>query len=169
MLSLTAVMLSAMAVNAQQQPAEITTRNSWLKFGGNVGIPVGNASDVSNFTAGVELKGQLMQTSHVGLGLTTGYNHFFPKENYNGFGIIPVGAFARFYAKSTGFFAGLDGGYSIVTGQGSPKGGAYVRPQLGYHNYDWNVFGFYNNVFRSNTNGGNIESVGIGATYNIRF
>lgn len=168
MLSLTTMMLTAMAANAQEQ-TEITKKNSWLKLGGNVGVPVGNASNYSNLTAGIELKGQLMETNQVGIGLTTGYNHYFAKDGGNSFGAIPLGAFLRFYPMSKGFFAGVDGGYSVLTGKGSPTGGAYVRPQLGYHNYDWNVFGFYNNIFRSDVKGGGIGSVGIGATYNIRF
>ncbi|MFT3680770.1 MAG: hypothetical protein QM791_10895 [Ferruginibacter sp.] len=148
---------------------EITKKNSWLKMGLNAGVPVGDLADVSSFTLGVELKGQLMETNHVGIGLTTGYNHFFAKNNFSSFGIVPLGAFVRVYPKSEGFFAGLDGGYSIITNIQDAKGGVYLRPQLGYHNYDWNVFAYYNNIFRSNENGGNLAHVGIGATYNIRF
>lgn len=167
MLSAT-LLMTAIAATAQER-TDITPRNSWLKFGANIGVPVGNLSSYSNFTAGVELKGQLMETNHLGIGLTTGYNHFFPKSGYDGFGVIPLGAFIRYYPMSKGIFVGVDGGYSVLTGDGSPKGGAYVRPQVGYHNYDWNVFGFYNNIFRPDIDGGNLGSVGIGATYNIRF
>lgn len=152
-----------------QKTEEITKKNSWLKLGINAGVPVGDISNYSSFVAGLELKGQLMETNHVGIGLTTGYNHFFAKNNLQSFGTIPLGAFIRVYPAAKGFFAGLDGGYSVVTGIDNAKGGAYIKPQLGYHNYDWNVFGFYNNIFRSDVNGGNIAHVGIGATYNIRF
>ena len=148
---------------------EITKRNSWLKIGALAGVPVGDLSDASNFTLGIDLKGQLMETNHLGIGLTTGYNHFFAKGNGSSFGTIPIGAFVRVYPESKGFFAGLDGGYSVLTGIDGAKGGVYLRPQIGYHNYDWNVFGYYNNVFRSNQNGGSFAHVGIGATYNIRF
>ena len=152
-----------------QNTTEITKKNSWLKLGINAGVPVGNASNYSSFTPGIELKGQLMETNHVGIGLTTGYNHFYGKENFKDFGTVPLGAFIRVYPASQGFFAGTDAGYSIVTGTGSSNGGFYVRPQLGYHDYNWNFFGYYNNVFRDNPHGGSIGSVGIGATYNIRF
>lgn len=149
--------------------SDITPKNSWLKLGANIGAPVGNAANYSSVVAGLELKGQFMETEHLGIGLTTGYNQFFGKENFSGFGTIPLGAFIRVYPSAAGFFAGLDGGYSFVTGEGSPKGGAYLRPQIGYHNYNWNFFGFYDNIFRSDLNGGNIGSVGLGVTYNVRF
>ena len=132
-------------------------------------MPVGNISDYSSFTAGLELKGQFLETPHLGIGLTTGYNHYFAKSGYSDFGTVPLGAFIRVYPQSKGFFAGLDLGYSIVTGYDGAVGGFYLKPQLGYHNYNWNFFAYYNNVFRGSADGGDIGSVGLGATYNIRF
>jgi len=154
---------------AQTEPAEITPRNSWLKAGLNVGVPFGDISDVSSFTAGIDLKGQLMETNHVGIGITTGYNHFFPKNDFDAFGTIPLGVFIRYYPQTTGFFLGTDVGYSFLTGIPDGEGGFYVRPEVGYHNYDWNLFAFYNGIFRGDTDGGAIQYAGIGATYNIRF
>jgi hypothetical protein len=157
------------AGQAKAQSTEVTPRNSWLKAGLNVGVPVGNASHYSNFLAGLELKGQVLETNHIGLGLTTGYNHYFGKDGFDGFCMIPLGAFIRVYPQSQGFFIGTDLGYSFITGVDGAKGGFYIKPQLGYHNYNWNVFAFYNDVIRSDNNGGSIASVGLGATYNIRF
>lgn len=160
---------TALLAQAKVGDTEITKKNSWLKTGLTAGIPVGNLADVSNFTAGVDLKGQLMTTPHVGIGLVTGYNHFFGKSGFKSFGNIPLGVFARFYPAYKGFFAGVDGGYSFMTGTDANDGGVYLRPQLGYHNYDWNFFGFYNHVFRDDQKGGSIQYAGVGFTYNIRF
>ncbi|MBC7934868.1 MAG: hypothetical protein H7Y86_05865 [Rhizobacter sp.] len=164
----TAIAFTAFGAFAQETPTEITSKNSWLKAGLSLGVPVGDAADVSSFVAGLDLKGQLMSTPHLGIGLTTGYNHFFAKDNFEDFGSIPVGAFIRVYPKSKGFFAGTDLGYSFLTNS-EADGGFYVKPQIGYHNYSWNVFGFYNGVFLSKEDGGTLSHVGIGATYNIRF
>ncbi len=153
-----------------QTTQEITSKNSWLKVGAIAGIPTGNLNTASKFMAGIDLKGQLMTTPHIGIGLTTGYNHFFVKEGFGkDFGTIPLGAFIRVYPEYKGFFVGTDLGYSLVTGTADNKGGFYVRPQLGYHNYNWNFFGFYNSVFRNDTNGGNISAAGIGFDYNLHF
>jgi len=154
---------------AQTPTPEITKKNSWLKAGLTAGVPVGDISEVSNFTLGLDLKGQLMSTNHIGIGLTTGYNHFFVKDGFESFGTIPLGVFMRVYPDYKGFFAGTDLGYSLLTGTNNNKGGVYVRPQLGYHNYDWNIFGFYNHIFRGDVDGGAIQTAGIGFTYNLRF
>jgi hypothetical protein len=168
-LMLALVVFVSANVWAQNPTPEITKKNSWLKAGLTAGVPVGDLSKVSNFILGLDLKGQLMTTNHIGIGLTTGYNHFFMKDGYKSFGTIPLGAFIRVYPDYKGFFAGTDLGYSFTTGTVNNKGGAYLRPQLGYHNYDWNIFGFYNHVFRSDIDGGKIQSAGIGFTYNLRF
>src|SRR6185312_4326751 len=89
---------------AQNRPEDINSKNSWLKVGVNAGVPFGQLAETSTFTLGAELKGQLMTTKHLGLGITTGYNHFFPKEGFKNFGTIPLGGFIRIYPKSTGFF-----------------------------------------------------------------
>ena len=110
-----------------------------------------------------------METPHLGIGLTTGYNHFFVKNGYKEFGTVPLGAFIRIYPQAKGFFAGTDLGYSFLTNANGADGGFYVKPQIGYHNYSWNYFAYFNGIFRSTNSGGNINHAGIGATYNIRF
>jgi hypothetical protein len=168
-LIITSAAILFVAVKANAQATEITPRNSWLKLGANLGVPVGNASNYSGFVAGLELKGQVLETDYLGVGLTTGYDHYFGKNGFDGFGVVPLGAFLRVYPQHHGFFLGTDLGYSFITGVDGAKGGFYVKPQLGYHNYDWNVFAYFNDIVRSDENGGSIGSVGIGATYNIRF
>lgn len=165
----TAIVFTAFGAFAQETPTEITSKNSWLKAGLSAGVPVGDLSDVSSFVLGLDLKGQLMSTPHLGIGLTTGYNHFFMKDDFESFGTVPVGGFIRVYPQAKGFFAGTDLGYSFLTNANDADGGFYVKPQIGYHNYSWNLFGYYNGIFRSDNSGGNIQHVGIGATYNIRF
>jgi hypothetical protein len=75
----------------------------------------------------------------------------------------------RYYPQSEGLFVGTYLGYSFFTGDGaSDTGGIYIRPQLGYHNYDWNIFAYYNQVFISDPFS-DVQSIGIAWTYNFRF
>ena len=158
------------AANAQTYNTEITPKNSWLKAGAGVGIPVGKLSDASSFALTADLKGQFLSTPHVGVGIATGYTHYFPKENFENFGSVPLGLFGRYYFSREGLFLGTDAGYSFQTGTGNNgEGGFYLKPQVGYHNRSWNVFGYYNGVFRSETNGDHLQHVGVGVTYNIMF
>ena len=54
------------------------------------------------------------------LGIATGYNHFFGKDNdgieNNDFGVVPVAGLIRVYPKQTGFYFGTDLGYAFITG-----------------------------------------------------
>lgn len=144
----------------------INKKNSWFKAGLTAGFPVGDISDASSFRLGADLRAQNMLTPNVGMGIATGYNHYFGKDNVDDFGTIPVTAFVRYYPKSSGIYAGVDGGYSFVTNVSDLTGGIYINPHIGYHNHDWNVFGFYQRTFND---GSDIQSVGVGATYNLRF
>lgn len=164
------LMVGIGGAQAQEVATEITPRNSWIKTGINVGLPIGDLADQSTVTLGAEIKGQLMSTPNWGLGLTSGYTHYFPNSDGENFGSVPAGAFVRYYPASEGFFVGTDLGYSFQTGSGTNgSGGVYARPQIGYHNRLWNVFGFYNGVFREDAKGGNLQHVGIGTTFNIMF
>lgn len=159
------------AATAQGITSDITPNNSWLKIGVNMGIPVDDVSDYTSFAAGLDLKGQKMVTRHIGLGLTSGFTHFFASNNGAGVTTLPIGFMARYYQAPKGIFIGVDLGYKFIFDDFSDNGigGFYVRPQIGYHNYDWNFFAYYDNVFRADIDGGNIGNVGIGVAYNLRF
>lgn len=150
---------------------DINEANSWLKLGLNVGVPVGDISNYSSFALGLDVAGQFMRTDNFGLGVVSGYTNYFSKSDIqgaNGFGAIPLGLMLRYYPQSSGFFAGTDVGYTFFTGDVYSDGGFYIRPQVGYHNYDWNIFAFYNQVFTSDVST-DVQTIGVAATYNIRF
>jgi hypothetical protein len=151
-----------------QNKDEVAPKTAWLKAGLSASVPVGKIGDYSSFAAGVELSAQFMRTNHLGLGIASGYTHFFAKNDLPDFGTVPVGFMLRVYPRSKGFFAGADLGYTFITNDNFSSGGFYIKPQAGYHNYDWNVYGFYNQVF-TKKDYADIQTVGIAATYNIRF
>lgn len=169
-----AFLLAGLAVHAQttRDLEDINEDNSWLKLGINAGVPLGDVADFSSFALGLDAAGQFMRTDNFGLGIASGYTHYFAKTDVMGaedFGVIPLGAMFRYYPQPAGVFVGTDLGYSFYTGDGmAESGGAYVRPQLGYHNYDWNIFGYYNHVFGSDT-AIDVQTFGVAVTYNIRF
>lgn len=171
------VLISATAVFivlqgfSQVKKSEITKKNSWLKVGLNAGAPVGKSANqnYSSFVGGIEVSAQLMRTHHFGIGISSGYNQFFANKGYDNFGTVPLDAMLRFYPRSKGLFIGVNGGYTFITNQKVIDGGLNVTPQLGYHNYSWNIYGFYNRIFINETNFDDIQNIGIAATYNLRF
>lgn len=150
-----------------QEKINITNKNSWFKAGLTAGIPVGDASDFSAFSVGADLRGQYLVTPHFAIGIASGYNHYFGKDDFEDFGLIPLAGFARYYFKAEGLFVGADFGYGLLTNVDDNTGGIYVNPHVGYHNRDWNFYAFFQNTFAGNDT--NIQAVGLGATYNIRF
>ncbi|KAA0128569.1 hypothetical protein FY557_08285 [Chryseobacterium sp. SN22] len=170
--------LTAGALSAQS-----AQMNNMIKVGANVGLAV--PSDNTSMAVGVDVAYQNLITPGFGLGIATGYTHYFGKDN-NGYtnndvGVVPVAALIRIYPKQTGFYFGTDLGYGILvgdnkvasnTGLDRPKGGFYLKPEIGYHNRDWNFFAQYQKVFVGN-NGDlpnqdyNVGNIGVGFSYNI--
>lgn len=146
----------------------VTPKNSWLKAGLAASVPVGDLADYASFAAGLEVSGQYMATPNFGIGVASGYTHYFTKDSYEDFGAIPLGLLLRYYPQSSGFFGGADVGYTFLTNINENNGGFYVKPQIGYHNYSWNLYAFYNQIFRKDAYI-DLQNVGIAATYNIRF
>lgn len=129
-----------------------------LKFGinGGIALPKSNASA----TIGADLTWQNLVAPGFGLGIATGYNHYFGRENgtikNNDFGVVPVAALIKIYPKQSGFFIGTDLGYGFIVGNSQvasnwtterPDGGFYIKPEIGYHNRDWNFAIQYRKVF----------------------
>ncbi|GAL65045.1 hypothetical protein [Algibacter lectus] len=163
---LVAVLLGFNSVFAQED-VEITSDNSWLKAGIITGIPVGDASDVSSYSLGLDLRGQYLINPNIAIGVASGYNHFFGKDNIDDFGVIPAAGFFRYYFTPNGLFLGTDVGYGFLTNVENNDGGLYVNPQIGYHNKDWNFYAYYQNTFAEYDV--DVQNVGVGVTYNIRF
>lgn len=155
------------SVFAQEDDIDISPENSWLKLGITAGIPVGDVSDVSSFNLGIDARGQYLVNPNVGIGIASGYTHYFEKDNFDSFGVIPLAAFARYYSQPKGFFCGLDLGYGFLSGVEDNSGGLYLNPHIGYHSRLWNFYGYFQNT--SADNDVSVQSVGVGVTYNIMF
>ncbi len=168
-----ALMMAVFVSYAQttREIEDINEDNSWLKLGINLGVPVGDIGDYSSFAFGVDIAAQFMRTDNFGLGVVSGYTKYFKNSDVAGtqdFGAIPLGLMLRYYPEPSGFFVGTDVGYTFLTDDVISDGGIYIRPQVGYHNYDWNIFAFYNQVFTADP-ALDVQTIGVAATYNIRF
>ena len=169
---------------ASAQSSEMT---NMLKVGINAGVAV--PSNNASANVGFDIAYQHLITPGFGIGIASGYNHFFGKDNTvngvtiknNDFAVVPVAAMLRYYPQKTGFYLGTDLGYGFITGddnvaEGSivkrPDGGFYLKPEIGYHNRNWNFAVQYTKVFTGDK--GNIVgqdysvgSIGAGISYNF--
>jgi hypothetical protein len=148
--------------------SKMSSKNTWFKVGVNAGVPL-NPTDHA-FVFGLDASLQFLETKASGIGVKSGYSHYLPKNStLKPIGEIPLAIMYRFYPKSTGFFTGLDIGYSLILNSADTKGGFMGRPHLGYHGNTWNVFAYYNIVLITEVNQNDIQSIGISFTRNIRL
>lgn len=167
----------------------VSAQNSDMKNMLKVGVNGGFAVPAENASAnlGLDVSYQNLVTPGFGLGVATGYSHFFGKENNgydnNDFGVVPVAALIRIYPKQTGFYLGTDIGYGFIVGDDKvaandttnterPDGGFYIKPEIGYHNKDWNFSVQYQKTFTGDK--GELAgqkysagAIGVGVGYNI--
>ncbi len=162
-----------------------------IKVGALTGVSV--PSNNANAALGVNIAYQNLLTPHFGLGVATGYQHYFGKNNdlngtqlkNNSFGVIPIAALVRYYPQYKGVYIGTDLGYGAITGDAKvasnsavtrPDGGFYLKPEIGYHNRNWNLFAHYTKTFTGDDGTitiGNASQkysagiIGVGFVYNI--
>ena len=181
--------LTAGLVSAQQQDYTRPSMKNMIKVGATAGLAVPSSN--ASAALGLDVAYQNLVTPGFGLGIATGYTHYFGKENTvnnvkldnNDFGVVPVAALIRVYPKKTGFYLGTDVGYGFIVGDDKvasntgintqrPDGGFYIKPEIGYHNDDWNFSLQYQKVFTGNEGKigdqkYNAGSLGVGVGYNI--
>ena len=189
---LSGAVLVAMCISANHLSAQTGgLYKNTLKVGvsGGIAVPGNNVGG----SLGLDLGYQYLATKNFGVGVASGYHHYFGKENKlgsttldnNSVGVIPVAALLRYYPKAAGIYVGADLGYGFLTGEervangiglNRPDGGFYMRPQIGYHNRSWNFFAHYSKVFtgseyniriNNNTQKYNLGTIGVGVQYNI--
>ena len=185
MKSIKKTILALGVMSAGLLSAQSADMTNMLKVGihGGPAVPAENAGG----NLGVDLSYQNLITPGFGLGIATGYSHFFGKENNgydnNDFGVVPVAALIRVYPKQMGFYLGTDIGYGFIVGDDKvaandltntarPDGGLYIKPEIGYHNKDWNFSLHYQKTFTGDkgelTNQKySAGAVGVGVGYNI--
>jgi hypothetical protein len=152
-----------------QDLSKMNKDNTWLKAGPYVGLPISGVSSTHQFIIGLDLSLQFIETEAYAVGFKTGYAHYLPKENNDAIGEIPLALFSRFYPKTSGLFAGLEVGYSVLRNFAAAKGGYCTRPHAGFHTDNWNFFAFYELIFFEDEKVNDIQSIGISATYNFHF
>lgn len=148
--------------------SKISSDNTWFKVGVNAGVPFQGIN--SSFILGLDASLQFLETKSSGIGIKSGYsNYFSDDETLKDLGEIPLAIMYRFYPTSTGFFTGIDVGYSFILNAANTNGGFMGRPHAGYHSKNWNIFAYYNLVLIQEADHDNIQSVGVSVTRNIRL
>lgn len=140
------------------------TASAQFSGGVNIGIPTGNASNVSSFAFGVDLNYMLSSEEDFSYGLAAGYQNFSGKNGAGSVSFLPIAASGRF-GLSDSFSAGADVGYAIGMSPSGNDGGFYYRPMVVYSLSDtMDLNASYSGV---SVTGGTWSSFGVGIMFDF--
>ncbi len=148
--------------------AQTASPSPWrLGIGLELGVPTGNANNVSNFELGGTARLQYDASSNFAWTLTSGYYNMFGKEvagapgfKYPSIGIVPLKAgFKAFFSSNLYFGAEAGAGFETMSG-GNTK--LILSPTLGFANKTWDVGARYENF---SGQGNNYGLVGLRLAY----
>lgn len=167
-ISVLSLLITNNAMSQDVDLSKVSSKNTWFKVGLNAGVPLPPTN--SSFILGLDASLQFLETKSSGIGIKSGFSYYFSADNtLEDIGEIPLAIMYRFYPSSTGFFMGVDIGYSFIINAPNTIGGFMGRPHAGYHGKNWNIFAYYNLVLIQEANNDHIQSVGVSVTRNIRL
>lgn len=137
---------------------------SGFTIGANIGMPLGEIEDYSDFHFGADLAYRYNVAPMVDLGGMLGYSRFFMDDVDSPFGgiqandieFLPIAASGR--VNLALLFLGVDLGYAIGLDDGN-DGGFYYRPLVGVKLGPVGVIGSYSGV---SLEGDNVGSINLG-------
>lgn len=151
---------------------KVNAQDGVLNGGFNIGLPLGDAENVSSLSLGAELNYMFPVAEGFTLGPSIQYSHFFGKE-YNLGGVtvegsdtsfLPISGAARFNVSDK-FVLGANLGYAIGLSPDGNDGGFYYRPVIGYKIGDSSQLNLsYSGV---SINGGEFTNVSLGVMFGI--
>lgn len=143
---------------------------SGLRVGANIGLPVGDIEEASNFQIGADLAYMVSVADMLYLGPKVGYTRFFIEDLDTEFGdfeiedpaFLPIVASGR-VSLARGFFFGTDLGYAVGLNDGN-DGGFYYKPQAGYN---FGKIGLILSYTGISVDGGNFDAINLGIEFGL--
>lgn len=131
-----------------------------FKFGGNIGIPVGDA-DVYDLNYGADFAYFFEVSEGFKVGPMLGYTGYSVEgENIS---FLPIAATGRYQFSDNAFFLGADLGYALGLEDGV-DGGFFYRPKVGY---DFGLLGVIASYSGISVDGGTFSSVNLGVEFSL--
>ncbi len=122
----------------------------------NVGLPIGDAGDFSSFSLTVNVRYSWEVANGLSVGPTTGYGHWFGKDNFGDLQYIPIAGNVE-VDLSDKASAGIDAGYAINVGVGG-GGDLYGTLRFSFDiAEDTEITASSANIFGSGTTWSNVQ------------
>lgn len=143
---------------------------SGLRVGANIGLPVGDIEEVSNFQLGADLAYMVGVADMLYVGPKVGYTRFFIEDMENDLvsidiedpAFLPIAASGRI-SLVRGFFFGADLGYAVGLNDGN-DGGFYYKPQAGYN---FGKIGLMLSYTGISVDGGSFDAINLGIEFGL--
>lgn len=131
-----------------------------FKFGGNLGIPVGDAEGY-DLNYGADFAYFFGVSDGFSAGPMVGYTGYSVDGESVSF--LPLAATGRYTFPTSNFFLGADLGYALGLEDGV-DGGFYYRPKVGYK---FGLFGVIASYSGISVDGGTFSSVNLGVEFSL--
>ncbi|MCY2688224.1 hypothetical protein [Salinimicrobium sp. TH3] len=131
-----------------------------FKFGGNIGIPVGDA-DIYDINYGADAAYFFEVSEGFSVGPMIGFTGYSVEGSNISF--LPVAATGRYQFPASMFFLGADLGYAISLEDGV-DGGFFYRPKVGYNFGLLGVIASYSGI---SVDGGTWSSINLGVEFSL--
>lgn len=131
-----------------------------FKFGGNIGIPVGDA-DIYDLNYGADAAYLFGVSDGFQVGPMIGYTGY-SVEDFN-ISFLPIAATGRYSLQDSAFFLGADLGYALGLEEGL-DGGFYYRPKVGYNFGLLGVIASYSGI---SVEGATFSSINLGVEFSL--
>lgn len=161
----------AQAQTYQSYPSQ----ESGFKVGIHLGLPVGDASDISSLSLGGDVAYLFNLAEDFKLGASVGYLAYTGKkvegEKMDNLGFLPIAATAQ-YSIIENLFIGADLGYAIGLSPSDSDGGFYYLPKIGYQIDLFEVYLGYRgiaNKFSGEGYSSNIDISSVSLGFNYKF
>lgn len=141
-----------------------TNAQGTFRIGAHLGLPVGDASDYSNFTYGLDASYLWPITDMFSAGAATGYSSYSGKDDYINYSFIPLAATGRANFAET-WFGALDLGYAIAT-DSDTDGGFFYQPKVGWSDGKVDVFVFYQGISIKDASS-DLNAFGVGGAFKL--
>ena len=131
-----------------------------FKFGGNIGIPVGDA-DMYDLSYGADAAYFFEISEGFKAGPMIGYTGYSVEDFSVSF--LPIAATGRYEFPTSFFFLGADLGYAPGLEDGV-DGGFFYRPKVGY---DFGLLGVIASYSGISVDGGTFSSINLGVEFSL--
>ncbi len=140
------------------------TANAQFSVGAGIGLPTGDAGDITTIAFNVDAAYMFEASEKVDLGFTASYLYYSGDDPFPNWSFLPIAGAARFDIGGD-FSLGADLGYAIGLDPDGNDGGFYYRPLVAYAVGEKTSINLsFSNV---SVDGGTVSNIGLGVMFGL--